>query len=160
LPVKNGLAYCGALSTEMRKKVLLNWSVMAWFSSGGLYYKTLRIHNVLKMNRLLSKLACSSKPEKLSDNNKDTSLLNNPHFLKITNPKSFIVQAPQHILQSQAIYLLPCLKGALPLSKMTPSRMAFGESVMSLAARLSQFKCCFSECHSDESLGVQSEGRK
>jgi hypothetical protein len=41
----------------------------------GHYYKTLLIRNVQKIDILHSKLVCLSKPVKVTDNNKDISLL-------------------------------------------------------------------------------------
>jgi hypothetical protein len=43
-------------------------------ASVGLYYKTLQIHDVQKMDRSRSKLVHLSEPVKVNDYNKDTSL--------------------------------------------------------------------------------------
>jgi hypothetical protein len=56
---------------------------VATTSKGAYIIKNVQIHNEQKMDRIQSKLACLSKPIKMTDNNKDTSLL---HNLYIMNP--------------------------------------------------------------------------
>jgi len=54
-------------------------------ASAGLYYKTLQIHDVRKMDRSRSKLVHLSEPVKVTDNNKDTCLLAHArHILRQT----------------------------------------------------------------------------
>ncbi len=43
--------------------------------AGGLFYKTLRIHNLRQMDKLHTKLVSFPKPGKVSYNDEDTSLL-------------------------------------------------------------------------------------
>jgi hypothetical protein len=49
----------------------LRWETIQYMSRG-LYFKALRICNLLKVDRLRTKLVCLSKPVKVTDNKKDT----------------------------------------------------------------------------------------